>query len=53
MWTCPYCGSSSGMMYEDRNLKGILCLHPDCGRFDQLDEQRLESEEIRHFYSDL
>jgi hypothetical protein len=34
MWICPYCGGTKGHPFADRNLQGVLCLEPDCGRFD-------------------
>ncbi|WCK56134.1 hypothetical protein PP175_09590 [Aneurinibacillus sp. Ricciae_BoGa-3] len=36
MWKCHYCGSEDGMPYKDRNLSGMLCLAPDCGRFNEI-----------------
>ncbi|MEW9667698.1 hypothetical protein [Ammoniphilus sp. 3BR4] len=39
MWSCPYCGNHSGVRFKDSNLQGMLCMHPDCGRFNELDEQ--------------
>lgn len=33
MWKCKYCGGSSGMYYKDNQLEGMLCLEPECGRF--------------------
>ncbi len=33
MWTCRYCGSNQGMYYKDQQLEGMLCLAPECGRF--------------------
>ncbi len=39
MWSCPYCGNHSGVKFKDRNLKGMLCMHPDCGRFEEMDDQ--------------
>lgn len=38
MWSCPFCGNHNGIRFQDSNLKGMLCMHPDCGRFDELDE---------------
>ena len=38
MWSCPYCGNSGGVKFMDPNLKGMLCMHPDCGRFDEMTE---------------
>lgn len=38
MWSCPYCGGSIGQPFEDRSLRGTLCLNPECGRFDDLIE---------------
>jgi hypothetical protein len=32
-WTCPYCGGTYGYPFQDNQLQGMLCLHPDCGRF--------------------
>lgn len=40
MWSCPYCGNYQGLLFGDSNLKGMLCLHPDCGRFDEMDESK-------------
>lgn len=40
MWSCPYCGNYQGLPFGDSNLKGMLCLHPDCGRFDEMDESK-------------
>jgi hypothetical protein len=40
MWSCPYCGNHSGVAFKDMNLQGMLCMQPDCGRFDQMDEDR-------------
>lgn len=37
MWTCPYCGGKMGQPFEDGQLQGMLCLAPDCGRFDSGD----------------
>lgn len=51
MWTCPYCGCASGMYYHDSQLQGMLCLHPECGRFDEWDEEQAP-DEISHYYSD-
>ncbi|WP_170145317.1 hypothetical protein [Ammoniphilus oxalaticus] len=42
MWTCPYCGNSGGVGFVDPNLKGMLCMHPNCGRFDEMTEGRIE-----------
>ncbi|MFY0542719.1 hypothetical protein [Brevibacillus sp. H7] len=33
MWTCPYCGGTLGQPFQDDQLRGMLCLQPDCGRF--------------------
>lgn len=38
MWSCPYCGGSAGQPFEDRSLRGTLCLNPECGRFDDVAE---------------
>jgi hypothetical protein len=38
MWSCPYCHSREGLFFRDENLLGVLCLAPDCGRFNELDE---------------
>lgn len=43
MWTCPYCGNQHGMIFEDSQMTGVLCLHPDCGRMDQQDYQEIRS----------
>ncbi|WP_164984859.1 hypothetical protein [Ammoniphilus sp. CFH 90114] len=40
MWSCPYCGNHSGVKFKDMNLQGMLCMHPDCGRFNELDEAK-------------
>ncbi|GIO00662.1 hypothetical protein ABE137_08590 [Brevibacillus laterosporus] len=37
MWECPYCGFANGHVFLDNQLHGILCLNPDCGRFDSSD----------------
>lgn len=51
-WSCPYCGSTQGLLFEDGNLKGILCQNPDCGRVDPLPEA--EDEDSPQLYdSDL
>jgi hypothetical protein len=42
MWSCSYCGNHTGMPYEDSQLKGMLCLHPDCGRFNPYDDDSVE-----------
>lgn len=42
MWSCPHCGNSGGVKFKDSNLKGMLCMHPDCGRFDELTEDNFE-----------
>ncbi|NGQ94076.1 hypothetical protein G3578_02670 [Brevibacillus sp. SYP-B805] len=34
MWKCPFCGGSLGQPFQDSQLHGMLCLSPDCGRFD-------------------
>jgi len=34
VWTCPHCGGTRGFFFTDENLQGMLCLAPDCGRFD-------------------
>jgi len=45
LWKCQYCGSLNGMYYQDSQLKGMLCLEADCGRFsDLLDEKEEISE---------
>lgn len=36
MWTCSYCGKDQGMYYKDQQLEGMLCLEPDCGRFNNV-----------------
>jgi|GEM_PF-637998 len=33
-WTCPHCGGTLGQPFADSQLRGMLCLAPDCGRFD-------------------
>lgn len=33
VWTCPYCGNQDGVYFRDRNLEGMLCADPECGRF--------------------
>lgn len=50
---CPFCGSEYGMPYKDNQLTGMLCLHPECGRFHPFSNK--ESEEILgfRFESDL
>lgn len=49
LWTCQYCGSEYGMYYKDQQLEGMLCLDPNCGRFNDLNEK-----EKKDFYdSDL
>lgn len=35
MWQCEYCYGRNGMVFKDNNLEGVLCLEPDCGRFNQ------------------
>ena len=42
MWMCPYCGNNGGVKFKDLNLKGMLCMHPDCGRFDEMNEVNFE-----------
>lgn len=45
MWMCPYCGSSKGQPFSDAQLSGMLCLNPDCGRFDStLDAEQVNSD---------
>jgi len=39
MWNCPYCGGSQGQPFFDHQLQGMLCLDPQCGRFDVHDDQ--------------
>jgi len=34
MWSCPHCGQQAGLPFQDDQLQGMLCLNPDCGRFD-------------------
>jgi transcription elongation factor Elf1 len=41
MWTCPYCGSNNGVIFKDNQLKGMLCMEQDCGRFNQMDDSQL------------
>lgn len=36
MWKCEYCGGNKGMYYKDKQLEGMLCLEPDCGRFNNI-----------------
>lgn len=41
MWICPYCGGDEGQPFHDDQLSGVLCLAPDCGRFDaRVDDAR-------------
>lgn len=50
MWSCPYCGNHTGMPFEDNQLKGMICLHPACGRFNSLqasDDENLEDSDFR------
>lgn len=41
MWICPYCGNKEGMIFEDEQMSGMLCLSPDCGRVDLRDPKEL------------
>ncbi|MCF6093163.1 hypothetical protein L1765_04025 [Microaerobacter geothermalis] len=52
MWSCPFCGSHYGIPFEDQHLRGILCLHPDCGRVDVVDDNRSEKYS-KDFSSDM
>ncbi len=38
MWKCQFCGNSNGIPYKDQNLEGMLCLAPDCGRFNHIEQ---------------
>lgn len=42
MWKCKYCGNQYGMPYKDNKLEGMMCLAPDCGRFNHIDEYNNE-----------
>ncbi len=48
MWTCPYCGGKLGQPFEDSQLRGMLCLSPDCGRFDASEDgdERLDEWDV-------
>lgn len=39
MWMCPYCGQNIGQPFRDTQLHGMLCLNPDCGRFDEMTDR--------------
>lgn len=52
-WKCPYCGSQQGMPYQDRNLVGMLCLEPTCGRMHAMTEAESQEEEEHFYTSDL
>lgn len=41
MWSCSYCGNHLGMVFEDNQLSGVICMHPDCGRFEVLDREEI------------
>jgi hypothetical protein len=53
MWTCPYCGHHHGMFFEDRQLTGVICLHPDCGRIDEIDREELKNSPELYTDSDM
>ncbi|WP_169729955.1 hypothetical protein [Thermicanus aegyptius] len=51
-WSCPYCGYQHGFYFEDDQLSGMVCLRPECGRFDPFDEKEGEKRE-KLYDSDL
>jgi hypothetical protein len=53
MWRCMYCGNENGMPYTDRNLKGMLCLEPNCGRFQSMTDEESRLEETHQYESDF
>ncbi|WP_019119183.1 hypothetical protein [Brevibacillus massiliensis] len=40
MWRCPYCGEAKGQPFADSQLQGMLCLNPECGRFDSAEDSQ-------------
>lgn len=53
MWTCPYCGNKNGMIFEDQQMSGMLCLHPECGRVEELNRDALRADREEWADSDM
>lgn len=53
MWSCPHCGNQHGMMFEDQQMSGMLCMHPDCGRVDVLTAEEIRNNREQWADSDM
>lgn len=53
VWICPFCGNKDGMPYEDSQLTGILCLNPECGRFQPFSKEESVGVKGFHYESDF